>query len=331
MGMSATAGEPAPIALARFGSFYVGGRQIRIEGEPTRNIAFTATASLDFDPNGLFHVEQAYVQFFIPAQVRSAPVVLLHGGGMCGTMWEQTPDGREGWAQALVRQGIPVYVVDNVERGRAGWAPFPDVWEDTPIVRSAEEAWTLFRIGAAPGFPARQPFAQQRFPVADFDTFIMGAVPRWLGNNPVAVHTFCAVLDRVGPCLVLAHSQGGEVAFRAAARRPEQVLGVIAVEPSGFDESPTAAQVAGKPYLFMYGDHLDATPLWTSLVARGADFRDRLRGLGAEVDWCVLGEHGIHGNSHMLMMDDNSDVLAQRVADWVLAKAPADADADARG
>lgn len=313
----------SPISLARFGSFYVGGRQVRVEGEPTRRIAFTATASLDFDPNGLFHVEQAYVQCFIPSEVRSAPLVLLHGGGMCGTMWEQTPDGRDGWVQAFVRQGIPVYVVDNVERGRAGWAPFPGVWADTPIVRSAEEAWSLFRIGAATGFPSRQAFGGQRFPVASFDTFIMGAVPRWLGNNQVAVDTLCAVLDRVGPCLLLAHSQGGEVAFRAAARRPELALGLIAIEPSGFDEAPTAAQVAGKPYLFMYGDYLDATPLWSTLLARGADFRDRLRELGAQVDWRPLAEQGIHGNSHMLMMDDNSEALAQSVADWVIAKAPA--------
>ena len=313
----------APVSLARFGSFYVGGRQIRIAGQPTRRIDFTATASLDYDPNGLFHVEQAYVQFFVPSVVRSAPLVLLHGGGMCGSMWEQTPDGRDGWVQAFVREGIPVYVVDNVERGRAGWAPFPGVWPDAPIVRSAEEAWSLFRIGGAAHFAERLAFAGQRFPVADFDAFIMGAVPRWLGNNAVAVDTLCAVLDRVGPCVLLAHSQGGEVAFRAAGRRPNQVLGVIAVEASGFDDAPTAAQVAAKPYLFMYGDYLDATPLWTTLVARGAAFRDRLRALGANVEWCALGERGIHGNSHMLMMDDNNDTLARLVADWVVAKAPA--------
>lgn len=318
----------APISLARFGSFYVGGRQIRIDGEPTRRIDFTATASLDYDPNGLFHVEQAYVQYFIPAQVRSAPLVLLHGGGMCGTMWEQTPDGRDGWVQAFVRQGIPVYVVDNVERGRAGWTPFPGVWPDAPIVRSAEEAWSLFRIGAAKDFSDRQAFAGQRFPVAAFDTFIMGAVPRWLGHNGVAVDTLCAVLDRIGPCVLLAHSQGGEVAFRAAARRPQLVHGVVAVEASGFDDAPTAAQVAGKPYLFLYGDYLDATLLWSTLVTRGAAFRDRLRELGAEVDWCVLGEQGVHGNSHMLMMDDNSDALAQQVADWVVEKAAAPASMD---
>jgi len=80
--------------------------------------------------------------------------------------------------------------------------------------------------------------------------------------------------------------------------------------------------VAAKPYLFMYGDYLDATPLWTTLVARGAAFRDRLRALGANVEWCALGERGIHGNSHMLMMDDNNDTLARLVADWVVAKAP---------
>ena len=51
--------EAGPLALADFGSFYAGGRQARISGRPVREIAFTKTASLSYDPNGLYHVEQA--------------------------------------------------------------------------------------------------------------------------------------------------------------------------------------------------------------------------------------------------------------------------------
>nr|WP_043517158.1 alpha/beta fold hydrolase [Achromobacter arsenitoxydans] len=306
------------LALADFGSFYAGGRPVRIEGQPTRDIAFTQTASLAYDPNGLYHFEQAYVQYFIPAQLaHPLPIVLLHGGGMTGAMWEQTPDGRQGWVQHFLRQGHAVYVVDNVERGRAGWAPFAQVWPEPPIIRNAEESWSLFRFGRAEDFEARRAFAGQRFPVAAFDSFIRHAVPRWLGNNDAALQGFCAVLDRVGPCLVLAHSHGGEVAYRALHARPDLVRGVIGIEPSGFSSEVVAASVAGKPFLFVYGDYLDATPLWSKLCASGAAYAEELARNGARVDTWRLADMGIAGNSHMPMMDDNSDGIAARIGAWI--------------
>lgn len=304
--------------IARFGSFYVGGRDLVLDGRPSFPIAFTDTARQQYNPNGLYHVEQAYVQYFEPAEPSGAlPVVFLHGGGMAGVMWEQTADGRPGWAQHFVHAGFSVNVVDNVERGRAGWVPFDDVWPGPPILRNAEEAWSLFRIGDAAQFAQRQPFAGQRFPVAHLQVLAAQQVPRWLSNNPLAIQTFAAVLQRIGPCTVVAHSHGGYIALKAACLSPGTVQNMVLVEGSGFPAQDELPLLRGTSFLFVYGDYLDATPLWCDLVQQAKTFRQGLQAQGTATRWMELPQEGIRGNSHMLMMDDNSDAVAERVCAWL--------------
>ncbi len=315
-----TAGhDPAGgVPLAGFGSFYAGGRQVRIEGRAVQRIQFTPTVDFDWDPNGLYHIEQAYVQWFVPADRRhDLPIVLLHGGGFTGTMWETTPDGRPGWLQDFLALGHPVYVVDNVERGRAGWCPFPELWPGPPILRSAEEAWSLFRIGAAADFAARRPFAGQRFPTAAFDELIRGSVPRFpRQTDDAAAAALGAVLDRIGRSVgLVAHSQGGEIALRAARAAPPRIAGLVLVETSGFP----ADGAAGWPVLQVVGDHLDATPLWVDLTRRYRAFAADLARRGVRNDAWFLAERGVAGNSHMPMMDDNSSAIAGEVAAWLEA------------
>jgi pimeloyl-ACP methyl ester carboxylesterase len=308
------------LRIAHVGSFYAGGRSIEIKGQERRQVAFTRSAVFEHDPNGQYHVEQAYVQYFIPEQLVSKyPIVLLHGGGFTGAMWEAAPDGRPGWLQDLLRLGFAVYVVDNVERGRAGWAALPGVWQDQPIMRSAEEAWSLFRFGRREDFAARTPFAGQRFPTGDLDKLILGQVPRWLTTGEAAVAAFEAVLQRVGRCYVVAHSQGGEVAFRAAARQPHLVSCLVALEPSGFSDIPIAFETLA--VLLVSGDYMDADPLWISLAAQTGAFAQKLEKAGARVDKWVLPERGIYGNSHMMMMDDNSAEIGAMVSQWIRQRA----------
>jgi pimeloyl-ACP methyl ester carboxylesterase len=303
------------VPLAGFGSFYAGGRQVRIDGQPIARIQFTPSVDFDWDPNGLFHIEQAYVQWFVPADRRHAmPLVLLHGGGFTGAMWEATPDGRPGWLQNFLAEGYTVYVVDNVERGRAGWCPFPSLWPGPPILRSAEEAWSLFRVGAARDFATRRPFDPQRFPTAAFDEMIRGSVPRFpRQTDDAAVLALSAVLAKIGrPVALLAHSQGGEIAFRAALGAPERIAALVLVESSGF---PPADAAIGFPVLQVVGDHLDATPLWRALAGRYRSFAADLKGRGGD-SW-FLAERGVFGNSHMPMMDDNSADIAREIGAWL--------------
>lgn len=46
-------------------------------------------------------------------------------------------------------------------------------------------------------------------------------------------------------------------------------------------------------------------------------YRDALREAGGRVDILDLPAEGVRGNSHMLMMDRNSDDIARRVEAWI--------------
>lgn len=294
--------------LRRFGSYTAGGRLVSVTGRPVREIAFTRDVRFAYDPNGTFAVEAAYVQYFEPEGARDAPpVILLHGGGMTGTMWEGTPDGRPGWLHHLLDRGFCVHVVDNVERGRAGW--MPGLWEGEPLLRSLEEAWSLFRLGPPEGFTARRAFPGQRFPVVHLETFARGFVPRWTSTTDAQVAALSAVLERLGRASLVCHSQGGEIALRATAQAPARVAAVAAVEPSGLPPLPGPCP----PVWLMHGDYLGVDALWRNLSARWQAWAVETPSVGI-VDLAAA----FPGTSHMPMMDHGSEdvaaVLAERLA-----------------
>jgi len=109
-----------PLVLKAQGSFFVGGEkadetQVELGG---------------LGPGGHVTVNQMYVRYMVPlGGDGDVPVVMVHGATLTGKSWETTPDGRMGWDEYFVRKGHPVYVPDQVGRGRSGFnqAVFNDV------------------------------------------------------------------------------------------------------------------------------------------------------------------------------------------------------------
>lgn len=209
-----------PLSIASQGNFFVGGH-------------YTHTR------DGQIMVGQMYVQYEIPAKrTHPYPIVMIHGGGQTGAGFWQTPDGREGWAIYFLRHGYAVYVVDQVGRGRSGF--FTDVYGKTrrPHTRAMMQRFsvpedshlypqahlhTQWPGKGKPGDPVfDQFFASQVEDIAD--------VSRIETLNRAAG---AALLDKIGPAIVLVHSQSGPIAWGMANDRPRQIRMLIAVEPSG--------------------------------------------------------------------------------------------------
>lgn len=304
------------LTLADFGSYYAGGTLAEVDGEPMRKLVVTRDISLDFNPNGTFAVEQAYVQYFIPAARNDkAPVVLQHGGGLNGSCWETTPDGRPGWISNLLHRGFEVHVVDNVERGRAGW--MPDRWQGQPVMRSMQDAWTLFRFGLAQDFDSRKPFPEQQFPIDYLETFARSFCPRWTSTSALQVAALIAVLEHTGPAVVISHSQGGEIAFDAAVSRPELFSSIIALEPSvaPFNVQP----IANIPTILVHGDYLDKISISRSQRKQWLEIVESLNSHGGGAEILDLSSAVTAGTSHMMMMDKCSDLNLQTILDRIFS------------
>ena len=101
------------------------------------------------------------------------------------------------------------------------------------------------------------------------------------------------------------------------ATRPDLVRHVVALEPSGFPDPANALLPREQHWLFIMGDFIEANPFWIDLMERTQNAVDGLTGAGAEASLVHLPKQGILGNSHMLMMDRNSDQVADLAIEWL--------------
>ena len=315
---------PAPIALKDMGSFHVGGREVTISGKPVKEVVFTpGGVPAKVDPNGVYQVEQMYVQYFIPQKQRGTlPLLMWHGGGLTGVTYETTPDGREGWLNYFLKKGWAVYNSDAVERGRSGWAMYPDVFKSEPVFLTKENPFERFRIGAGPGSYNKDPARMKllpgsQFPTEGYDNFTKQGVPRWTTTDAAIIAAYTELVDRVCPCVVLVHSQSGQFGQRVAQARPEKVKALIMVEPAGLGDPKLVDRLRNIPVLALYGDFIEQDSRWPTICANQIKFLEQARAAGGRFDVIDLPKVGIRGNSHMVMMDRNSDQVAALIQQWL--------------
>ncbi len=229
---SAAQQTPPPLPATQ-GSFYVGGQYITVP-----NVGTVMDGAM-------------YVQSFIPNNVTHPfPIVLIHGGVGAGGTWTGTPDGREGWAQFFVRRGYVVYAVDQPARGRSVYNPATDgaIGQGTVLSNeqmfTAPEAFNLWpQAHLHTQWPSNAPNCttvalgckgQQGDPI--FDNFMRGAlnsISDGALNERLNRAAGAALLDRIGPAIVLGRSQSGPFPWIYADARPNLVKAMISLEPSG--------------------------------------------------------------------------------------------------
>jgi pimeloyl-ACP methyl ester carboxylesterase len=182
---------------------------------------------------------QIYAEFQIPAhQSHPYPIVFVHGGGQTGTNFTGTPDGREGWAQFFLREGYAVYVVDQAGRGRSAYSSSaygPQTTVNIDFVQKRFTAIENYNMWPQAHLHTQWPGAgTPGDPI--FDQFFASQVPSMVSyplQQELSSEALVALVDKIGPAIILTHSQSGATGWPVADARPDRVKAVIAVEPSG--------------------------------------------------------------------------------------------------
>jgi pimeloyl-ACP methyl ester carboxylesterase len=319
-----------PLVLREQGSFFVGGESV--EATAMELMSFTDEPA---PVAGHVTVNQMYVSYMVPEGATGSPVVMIHGGTVTGKTYETTPDGRMGWSEYFVRQGHPVYVPDQVGRARSGAdisfynrvrtgeAPLgalPNVFR-----HADEQNWTLWRFGPAAG----EAFPDTQFPVEAAGELSKQSVPDLIFTLPDPNPNVAATADlsaRLEGAVLMGHSQTGRLPLEAALADPAGVRGMILVEPGGCradtwtDEE--IAALAPIPTLVVFGDHLEAeTRLpamnWQSVYEDCQAFIERVNARNGNAEMLHPPELGIHGNTHLIMMDRNNLQIADLILAWI--------------
>lgn len=208
-----------PLVIAKQGSFYVGGRYVEAKS------------------GGRIMAGQICVEYQIPAErTQPFPIVMIPGGHQSATCFTVTPDGRDGWAQYFLRRGYAVYVMDQPGRGRSVhhpevhgkllWVPAERISRDftAPERHKLYPQAELHTQWPGTGVPGDQAF--DAFFASQLNNIADRAIIQHQNQDAGA-----ALLDRIGPAILLTHSQSGTFGWLIADARPRLVKAIVAVEP----------------------------------------------------------------------------------------------------
>lgn len=325
-----------PICIARQGHFSVGGeviqRQVRYD-----NSKFVGWAEQE-ETGQSYRVDHAFVDYQIPLDSKTLPLVYVHGYGGSGVCWQMTPDGRDGFATLMLRRGRSSYVIDLPGRGRAGRTS-----ANTTIKPTADEMFwfDIWRIGIWPNYNKGVQFPRDSVSLSQF----FREMTPDLSDHKHDVASLGALAEYIGDHILVTHSAGGFPGWMSAMQNTE-VKAVVAYEPGGFvfPEGGVPGRIEGLtggsegvpvpmqqfkrltqiPIVLYFGDYIPETPSknlgdenWRVRLQMARKFVATINLHGGNATLVELPKIGIYGNTHFLMQDLNNDKLAELLDEWL--------------
>jgi pimeloyl-ACP methyl ester carboxylesterase len=282
-----------------------------------------------------------YYDELTPAKAGGPPLVLIHGGAHTAACYLTTADGRPGWAYRFAAGGHRVIAPDWPGTGRSTKLPYTELTGEVvcagvaraiekvgePVVlmthsMSGAYGWRLIemlgsRIAALVAIAPAPPGNIQPEPtILRRDTEFVEAAALSLTwrvplTQPLMADDQLVNKKLVGSSTRFPRDRLGSYRATLQPLAPRLLYERQNIEGSQIRIRDTG-HFRGKPVLIVTG---------TDDIDHPRDFDGRIAAWvgeqGAKVDYWYLGEKGIAGNGHMMMLESNSDEIAGLIGGWL--------------
>jgi pimeloyl-ACP methyl ester carboxylesterase len=290
---------------------------------------------------GLIEAPPTYFDVLEPSGgATKPPVVMICGGAHTGACYLATADGRPGWAHVFAQAGYTVVLPDWPGVGRSGAVAFDTITGDMVVDGVGQVIASLGRpaivmthsMSGAYGWKLIEKYG------AHIDRLI-GVAPGSPGN----IQAVSEIVSETGDTVVVKSSVTLTINLKQPVVSDRNFVDVKLVGkstqfPRDFIGRYASSLVPIPPRLLYERRNIRGSQLKIGdfanyrgrriLVLTGTADADHPRALdegivtflnanGAKADYIYLGDRGIVGNGHMMMMEKNSDAIAALLLSWL--------------
>jgi len=291
---------------------------------------------------GLIESPPTYFDVLSPAGgATKPPVVMICGGAHTGACYLSTADGRPGWAHVFARAGHTVVLPDWPGVGRSGYIAFDKITGDMVVDGIGQVIASLRQpaivvthsMAGAYGWKLIEKYG------AHIDRLIGVAL-----GSPGNIQAVSEIVSETGDTVVVKSSVTLTINLKqpVASDRDFVEVKLVGKNSTQFPRELigryTSSLVPIPPHLLYERRNIRTSQLKVGdftnfsgrriLVLTGTADADHPRALdegivtflnanGAKAEYIYLGDRGIVGNGHMMMMENNSDAIAALLLSWL--------------
>jgi hypothetical protein len=298
------------------------------------------------------------VQYQIPPETRDLPLVMWPEDGN-SQLWDTTPDGRDGFRNIFVRRGFSTYVFDEpwrvpVVAGTPATATAPRGAGSglaEVLTEANRRVFERFRIGVWPNYFPDVQFSSNAAALEQWwrqqASLTAAPVVRELQDSAAVTYAAAALLEKIGPAVLLTHGAGSHFGWLTRMKTGE-VKALVSYEATSFvfpegamprlpasSDAVTAtavppvefAKLTTIPIQLVYGDNIPDSPskiagldVFRARLTMAREMVDTINARGGRAELLHLPGIGVKGNTHIPMSDLNNVEIADLLSKWLSEK-----------